>query len=46
MVVTEKGYGKRSDINDYRITRRGGKGVITVKTTDKDWKDDSNDGSE
>jgi len=35
LVVTEKGYGKRSDVNDYRITRRGGKGVITVKTNDK-----------
>lgn len=35
LVVTEKGYGKRSDINDYRITNRGGKGVITVKTTEK-----------
>lgn len=35
LVVTEKGYGKRSDINDYRITRRGGKGVITVRTSDK-----------
>ncbi|MGD8305968.1 MAG: DNA gyrase subunit A [Ignavibacteria bacterium] len=35
LVVTEKGYGKRSDIKDYRITRRGGKGVITVKTTTK-----------
>lgn len=35
LVVTEKGYGKRSDIKDYRITKRGGKGVITVKTTDK-----------
>ncbi len=35
LVVTDKGYGKRSDINDYRITHRGGKGVITVKTTDK-----------
>lgn len=35
LVVTEKGYGKRSDINDYRITRRGGKGVITVKTNEK-----------
>ncbi len=35
LVVTEKGYGKRSDIIDYRITNRGGKGVITVKTTDK-----------
>jgi DNA gyrase subunit A len=35
LVVTEHGYGKRSDINDYRITRRGGKGVITVKTSEK-----------
>jgi len=35
LVVTENGFGKRSDINDYRITKRGGKGVITVKTTDK-----------
>jgi len=35
LVVTEKGYGKRSDINDYRITHRGGKGVITVRTNDK-----------
>ncbi len=35
LVVTEKGFGKRSDINDYRVTNRGGKGVITVKTTDK-----------
>ncbi len=35
LIVTEKGYGKRSDINDYRVTRRGGKGIITVKTTDK-----------
>ncbi len=35
LVVTEKGFGKRSDLSDYRITNRGGKGVITVKTTDK-----------
>jgi len=35
LVVTENGYGKRSDIKDYRVTRRGGKGVITVKTTPK-----------
>ncbi len=35
LVVTEKGYGKRSDINDYRTTHRGGKGVITVKTSDR-----------
>lgn len=35
LVVTEKGYGKRSDLADYRVTNRGGKGVITVKTTEK-----------
>ncbi|MBT8386558.1 MAG: DNA gyrase subunit A [Ignavibacteria bacterium] len=35
LVVTQNGYGKRSDIKDYRITKRGGKGVITVKTTSK-----------
>lgn len=33
--VTDKGYGKRSEINDYRLTRRGGKGVITIKTDTK-----------
>lgn len=35
LVITEKGYGKRSELSDYRVTNRGGKGVITVKTTDK-----------
>ncbi|MFA5404224.1 MAG: DNA gyrase subunit A, partial [Ignavibacteria bacterium] len=35
LVVTDKGFGKRSDLADYRVTNRGGKGVITVKTTDK-----------
>ncbi len=35
MVVTEKGYGKRSLLEDYRITNRGGKGVKTVNITDK-----------
>ena len=35
LVVSGKGYGKRSDINDYRITHRGGKGVITVRTNEK-----------
>jgi len=35
LVITDKGYGKRSDLADYRVTNRGGKGVITVKTTDK-----------
>ncbi|MBA4406760.1 DNA gyrase subunit A, partial [bacterium] len=38
MVVTEKGFGKRSEIDDYRITKRGGKGVITVKTSDRNGK--------
>jgi DNA gyrase subunit A len=38
LVVTDKGYGKRSSISDYRITRRGGKGIITVKTGDKNGK--------
>jgi DNA gyrase subunit A len=35
MVVSENGYGKRSDISDYRITNRGGKGVKTINITDK-----------
>lgn len=50
MVVSENGYGKRSDIDDYRITNRGGKGVKTLQITEKTGKliaiknvDDSND---
>ena len=35
MVVSEQGYGKRSDIEDYRITNRGGKGVKTLNITEK-----------
>ncbi len=35
LVITDRGYGKRSDLGDYRVTNRGGKGVITVKTTEK-----------
>ena len=35
MVVSEKGYGKRTDIGDYRITGRGGKGVKTLSVTEK-----------
>jgi DNA gyrase subunit A len=35
LVVSEKGYGKRTDIEDYRITNRGGKGVKTLQITDK-----------
>ena len=35
LVVSEKGYGKRSSLDDYRITNRGGKGVKTINVTDK-----------
>ena len=35
LVVSEKGYGKRSDVSDYRITNRGGKGVKTLEVTEK-----------
>ena len=35
LVVSEKGYGKRTQIDEYRITNRGGKGVKTINVTDK-----------
>lgn len=35
LVVSENGFGKRSDINDYRITSRGAKGVKSLNITDK-----------
>jgi DNA gyrase subunit A len=35
MVVSENGYGKRSDLEDYRVTNRGGKGVKTLNLTEK-----------
>ncbi len=35
LVVSEKGYGKRSPVEDYRITNRGGKGVKTIQVTEK-----------
>ncbi len=38
LVVSEKGYGKRSSLEDYRITNRGGKGVKTINITDKTGK--------
>ena len=38
MVVSENGYGKRSELNDYRVTNRGGKGVKTLNITDKTGK--------
>ncbi len=50
MVVSENGFGKRSEVDDYRITNRGGKGVSTMNITDKTGKlvaiknvDDSDD---
>jgi DNA gyrase subunit A len=38
LVVSEKGYGKRSSIQDYRLTNRGGKGVKTINITEKTGK--------
>ncbi|MDR3094663.1 MAG: DNA gyrase subunit A [Bacteroidales bacterium] len=38
LVVSEKGFGKRSDIDDYRITNRGGKGVKTINITERTGK--------
>jgi DNA gyrase subunit A len=35
LVVSENGYGKRTELDDYRITNRGGKGVKTINVTDK-----------
>lgn len=50
MVVSQNGYGKRSPLDDYRVTNRGGKGVKTLNVTDKTGKlvsiknvNDSND---
>jgi DNA gyrase subunit A len=50
LVVSENGLGKRSDVEDYRITNRGGKGVMAMNVTEKTGKlvaikevDDSND---
>lgn len=38
LVVSEKGFGKRSDLEDYRVTNRGGKGVKTLQITEKTGK--------
>ncbi|GIW47690.1 MAG: DNA gyrase subunit A [Deltaproteobacteria bacterium] len=35
LTVTEMGYGKRTPVSEYRVTGRGGKGVMTIKTTEK-----------
>ena len=38
LVATEKGYGKRTDVIQYRTQKRGGKGVLTMRCTDKTGK--------
>ena len=38
LVVSENGYGKRSSLDDYRVTNRGGKGVKTISVTEKTGK--------
>ncbi|MEX2088276.1 MAG: DNA gyrase C-terminal beta-propeller domain-containing protein, partial [Bacteroidota bacterium] len=38
LIATENGYGKRSEEGEYRVSHRGGKGIITVKTSDKTGK--------
>ena len=38
LVVTEKGYGKKTPVNEYRLTNRGGKGVKTLNVTEKNGK--------
>ena len=35
LVLSENGYGKRTDLDEYRVTNRGGKGVKTINITDK-----------
>ena len=35
LVVSEKGFGKRTAVDEYRITNRGGKGVKTINVTEK-----------
>lgn len=35
LVITEKGFGKRTPLKEYRLTRRGGKGIVTVNTTER-----------
>jgi DNA gyrase subunit A len=35
VTVTENGYGKRTELDEYRVQSRGGKGIITIKTTDR-----------
>jgi DNA gyrase subunit A len=45
LTVCENGYGKRSEISEYRLTNRGGKGVINIKTTDRNGPRGGREGS-
>jgi DNA gyrase subunit A len=38
LTVCERGYGKRTAVDDYRVTNRGGKGIINIRTTDRNGK--------
>ena len=38
LTITENGYGKRTDLKEYRITKRGAKGIITIKTNERNGK--------
>ena len=38
LTVCENGHGKRTSLDEYRLTKRGGKGVINIKTTDRNGK--------
>lgn len=38
LAVTENGYGKRTDVNEYRVTNRGGKGIINIKCSERNGK--------
>ena len=38
VTVTENGYGKRTSLDEYRVQSRGGKGIITIKTTERNGK--------
>jgi DNA gyrase subunit A len=38
LVITENGYGKRTKVDDYRIQKRGGRGLITIKASDRNGK--------
>ena len=38
LTICENGYGKRTDIGEYRLTNRGAKGVINIKTSDRNGK--------